>query len=159
MGGRTKKGFTLIELIIVLVIVGILAAVAVPKFADLGNRAKFAAIKGTVGNVRSALSVAKANNLINASNTANAYWPYLTQLDESTSASTIGNDSCPLDSVMPENPFFTANGNLVEAATGAEAAARTADGTGAGWRYYEGSGIFYANTSSPSDGTNTPNEY
>jgi len=40
MNTKNKKGFTLVELMVVIVIVGILAAVAIPKFLDASNKAK-----------------------------------------------------------------------------------------------------------------------
>jgi|SaaInl7_200m_RNA_FD_contig_21_2212450_length_504_multi_10_in_0_out_0_1 MSHA pilin protein MshA len=48
----SNKGFTLIELVMVIVILGILAAVAVPKFSDISGQAKIAAEAGVVGGVR-----------------------------------------------------------------------------------------------------------
>ena len=50
-----KQGFTLIELIMVIVVLGILAAVAVPKFIDLSAEAKGSAEKGVVGGIRAGL--------------------------------------------------------------------------------------------------------
>ncbi len=54
---RTQSGFTMIELIVVIVILGILAATALPKFIDLSGDAKDSALKGIVGTMGSAMSV------------------------------------------------------------------------------------------------------
>lgn len=57
-----KKGFTLIELMIVVAIIGILAAIAIPKFADLINKSKEGATKGALSTVRSALQIYYGDN-------------------------------------------------------------------------------------------------
>jgi prepilin-type N-terminal cleavage/methylation domain-containing protein len=53
----TKKGFTLIELMIVVAIIGILAAIAIPKFADLITKSREASVKGSLGSIRGAVTI------------------------------------------------------------------------------------------------------
>jgi len=54
---RNPRGFTLIELMIVVAILGILAALALPKFGELVKKSKEGATKGKLGGIRSALSI------------------------------------------------------------------------------------------------------
>ena len=66
---RNDRGFTLIELVIVIVILGILAAVAIPKYEDMQEQARVATIKGQVGSIRSAVAIQYARSAMSGTPT------------------------------------------------------------------------------------------
>jgi len=67
-------GFTLIELVVVIVILGILMAVAIPKYIDITSKAKQAADRGQLGGLRSSTHKLYAQSILNGETSSNA-WP------------------------------------------------------------------------------------
>ena len=63
---NSEHGFTLIELVMVIVILGILSAFALPRFADLGGDARAAVREGVIGSMKSAASIAHSKCIVDS---------------------------------------------------------------------------------------------
>jgi MSHA pilin protein MshA len=67
---KQQSGFTLIELVVVIVILGLLAATALPRFVNITGDARYASVQGIAGGLRSAVALAKAQYLVTGSSAA-----------------------------------------------------------------------------------------
>ena len=152
---NTLKAFTMIEVLIVIVILGVLAAVAIPKFAGASDNAKSSAVQSTVAGVRAAIATYRTSAVISG----NAPYPTLAQLS----------DGSVLKFDIPVNPFSDVGG--VQQVSQAQASVRgVSNSTVVGWNYYVDNNanppeaIFYANSldqtqvSDGSGGTQSANE-
>lgn len=142
---RSRKGFTLIELVIVLVLIGILAAVAIPKFQNMKDNAEAASIRGTLGNVRSAITIYRANKLAEGED-ADVAWP--------ADAATVQTDV--IENAIPANPWAP-NGVKTNNTVTANTTDHAYAGGDAAWLYNPTSGLFWANTQTDKSNSSTGN--
>jgi general secretion pathway protein G len=145
-----KKGFTLIEILIVVIILGILAAIVIPQFSNASSDAKKASLRSTVQTLRSQIALYKlqhGDTLPNLSGTgAGNGWPALTA-SSVYQGTTVG----PYMQAIPVNSLT--NGSVVKDGTNAAAVA------GADFVYDYGAGTGSGNiwgTSDTATGTIVP---
>lgn len=126
-----QRGFTLIELVIIIVVLGILAAVAIPKYQDITSEAKTSATKGALGSLRSGISIYYANAAVK---TGTATWP---PIDSVRTTGVVMAQS------IPANPFQSnAPDSIVTGVTKGVVV-----GTRGGWAYKPSTGEIWPNTS------------
>ena len=108
---RKQSGFTLIELITVIVVLGILAAFAIPRFTGLESQARIATVNGLAGNLRSGAALAHALW------TAAGNSPSSVTMEGNTSVAMNASSGYPtaasggIDAVLQDLNGFTASGS------------------------------------------------
>jgi MSHA pilin protein MshA len=91
MKNANTRGFTLIELVVVIALLGILAAFAVPRFASLETEARTATVQGLAGSLRSASAMAHGLNLATGNNPVSMEGASVTLVNGYPSAATVQN--------------------------------------------------------------------
>jgi len=138
---RSARGFSLLEVLAVVIVLGILAAIAVPQFVGVTDEARTTSLQSTLAGARSAIASYRSTAVINGSD------PYPTLIQ-------INTDGVVFKFDMPPNPFTGVSG--VQAVNSAQADARTVSSPASfGWNYFVDNAaspptaVFYANSDEP----------
>lgn len=102
---RAKKGFTLVEILIVVVILGILAAIVIPQFTDASTQAKESSLASSLQTIRSQIELYKIqhnDNLPGEDSSSDFVNAMTTSTDQDGSS---GSKYGPYLQQMPVNPF------------------------------------------------------
>ena len=128
---RTRQGgFTLVEILIVVIILGILAAIVIPQFTQASNDARVSSLTSNLQTVRSQLELYKVQHLDAYPSLA----AFTTQMTGQTKIDgTAGTDFGPYMRAIPANPFTNTN-TVGNGAVGSSA-----------WKYDAATGTFTAN--------------
>ena len=137
---RNRKGFTLVELLIVIVILGILAAIVIARFAGATKESKESNLKGNLRTIRSSLETFKANSKSNS---------YPSNLDDLWKGTADDVDSKTFLERIPIDPFYRLNSVTVVTASFSPSDVATDRDTkisgGGGWAYDSLTGRVCAN--------------
>ncbi len=165
---QDQAGFTLIEMLIVVIILGILAAIIIPQLSVSTEDAKINTLKTNLGGLRSSIEIYYAqhgnypgaikNDGTGPSGSADeaqtAFFEQLTRYTNSSGGVSISKDGTykygPYikGGGLPKNPFNERSEVVCNIATG-DITTRAWDGTGtAGWHFYTKTGVLVANDSS-----------
>jgi general secretion pathway protein G len=158
----SKQGFTLVEILIVVVILGILAAIVIPQFTSASQTAKASSLQSQLQTIRSQIELYQIQHngdyptLASLQTGAPDEWTQLTTWTTQAGvvvleAALDGDDEYgPYLQQAPSNPFLTGNGSVSVVAWGAGA-------SGDGWEYNENTGAIKAVIPDTIDATEASN--
>ena len=129
----TRSGFTLVEILIVVIILGILAAIVIPQFTEASNDARLSSLTSDIQTMRSQLELYKVQHL----DVYPALDTFVAQMTGQTNINgAAGTDFGPYLHRVPSNPFM---------AGGAASTIGTGDYGSSAWYYNATTGEFRAN--------------
>jgi prepilin-type N-terminal cleavage/methylation domain-containing protein len=138
---HARTGFTLIELIAVIVVLAILAGVALPKYFDYSANAKTSATKGALGGMRAAIANFYANSAVSGTPAYPTYAQF-------TALGTV------MQEPLPENPYNNSNAVRNAAGTWSSTAGAAQAVSGVqGWAYDATNGKIWANSATGTENT------
>ncbi len=167
-----SKGYTLIELITVMVIMGVLTGLAVNRYHDLTQDANISATKGNLGTMRAGITLIHAKALITGISASNPEWPSVSELNnnslDASRPAALANlkliegpsggvcaSACMPESMVSNLASLAARKTIV-AATTAQADARIPPGGPGAWAYDPATGQLYPNQATPNDSRGIP---
>ena len=150
---RNESGFTLVELLIVVIILGILAAVVIPQFNSAAAESKESALSANLATIRQAIELYKVQHDDNFPGTDSSASLEAALINSTDAAgATTGTLYGPyLRNGFPENPV-SGVATIVTTSTGTIATPTTTTG---GWAYDDTTGEFRANISGSTGGGDT----
>lgn len=158
---KAKRGFTLVEILIVVVILGILAAIVIPQFTEASTEAKLSSLCSDLQTVRSQIELYKVqhNDAVPVPEAGGATWTQMTQytdVDGKTNATkTAVFKYGPYLPTIPTNPF----NQLATVAFTATATATCPADNSTGWWLNTATGQFRANDNYDQDGDETGGDH